>query len=57
MNTQWEKRTWRTMLLAFGVIAFGGLLAGCDDDDALEDVGEEIDDAIDDVGDEIDREL
>ena len=57
MNNQSENRTWRSLLLAFGVITFGGLLAGCDDDDALEDVGEEIDDAIDDVGDEIDREL
>jgi hypothetical protein len=57
MNTQSENRRWRTVLLAFGVITFGGLLAGCEDDDALEDVGEEIDEAVDDIGDEIDREL
>jgi hypothetical protein len=52
MNTLWDGKRLRMAILALGVVACGGFLAGCDDDEPLEELGEEIDEAADEIDDE-----
>ncbi|MEQ8764396.1 MAG: hypothetical protein RL885_10745 [Planctomycetota bacterium] len=57
MNGSLEEAIMKRLLaLFFGLmltITSGAMLAGCDDNDDLEDAAEEVDDAVEDAGDEI----
>ena len=44
----------RTTFISLLIMFFGGLLAGCDDDGPMEEMGESVDEAAEEVEDEVD---
>lgn len=48
------RKTLTTSLIALGLYAMPLALAGCDDDDPIDDTTDEISDTVDDAADDVD---